>query len=138
MTDATPGPRRMVARVAPDEQLSEQLSVARLSAALGMQNLRANVYSLAEGAMSRHLHRTQEELYIVLHGTAMIDVEGVQHRVGPREAIAVPARSWRKLSNAGAGPLTFLCIAAPPAEDDAEIAPGEDAEEVRRLWGLRE
>jgi mannose-6-phosphate isomerase-like protein (cupin superfamily) len=127
-----------VVRIAPNEQLSVQLSVARLSAALGMEHLRANVYSLAEGAMSQHLHHTQEELYIVLEGTAMIDVEGARHRVGPREAIAVPARSWRKLSNAGAGPLTFLCIAAPPAEDDAEIAPGEDSEEVRRLWGLRE
>jgi mannose-6-phosphate isomerase-like protein (cupin superfamily) len=128
---------RTVVRIAPTEQLSEQLSVARLSAALDMENLRANVYSLAEGAMSRHLHRTQEELYIVLDGTAMIDVEGVQYRVGSREAIAVPARSWRKVANAGLGPLTFLCVAAPPADDDAEIAPAEDPEEVRRLWGLR-
>ena len=94
--------------------------------------IRIEVEELSEGSIY-----AGAQLYIVLHGTAMIDVEGVQHRVGPREAIAVPARSWRKLSNAGAGPLTFLCIAAPPAEDDAEIAPGEDPGEVRRLWGLR-
>ncbi len=137
MTEPTPDAGRTVVRIVPNEQLSEQLSVARLSTALGMENLRANVYSLAEGAMSRHLHRTQEELYIVLDGTAMIDVEGVQYRVGSREAIAVPARSWRKVANAGLGPLTFLCVAAPPADDDAEIASAEDPEEVRRLWGLR-
>ena len=138
MTDEAAGAVRKAVRIAPNERLSEQLSVARLSAALGIEHLRANVYSLAEGAMSQHLHRTQEELYIVLEGTAMIDVDGTKHKVGPREAIAVPARAWRKLSNAGLGPLTFLCIAAPPADDDAEIAPGEDATEVRRLWGLRE
>ncbi|MBN2204824.1 MAG: cupin domain-containing protein [Thermoleophilia bacterium] len=137
MTESTPDGGPAVVRIAPNEQLSEQLSVARLSTALGMENLRANVYALAEGAMSQHLHRTQEELYVVLDGTAMIDVDGAQHRVGPREAIAVPARSWRKVANAGLGPLTFLCVAAPPADDDAEIAPGEDPEEVRRLWGLR-
>lgn len=137
MTEPIRDTGRTVVRIAPTEQLSEQLSVARLSTALDMENLRANVYSLAEGAMSRHLHRTQEELYIVLDGTAMIDVDGVQYRVGSREAIAVPARSWRKVANAGLGPLTFLCVAAPPADDDAEIAPAEDPEEVRRLWGLR-
>lgn len=136
MTEASAGEQRKTVRIAPVEQVSEQLSVARLSAALGMDNLRANVYTLAEGAMSEHMHRSQEELYIVLDGTAMIDVDGAKHRVGPREAIAVPARAWRKVSNAGIGPLTFLCIAAPPADDDAEISPSEDPEEVRRLWGL--
>jgi mannose-6-phosphate isomerase-like protein (cupin superfamily) len=136
VTEGGAGDRRTVVRIAPVEQVSEQLSVARLSAALGMQNLRANVYSLAEGAMSEHMHRTQEELYIVLEGTAMIDVDGARHRVGPREAIAVPARAWRKLTNAGIGPLTFLCVAAPPADGDAEISAREDPEEVRRLWGL--
>jgi len=137
VTDDEAGAVRKAVRIAPTERVSEQLSVARLSAALGIEQLRANVYSLAEGAMSQHLHRTQEELYIVLDGTAIIEVDGTKHRVGPREALAVPARTWRKLSNAGLGPLTFLCIAAPPADDDAEIAPSEDPEEVRRLWGLR-
>jgi len=136
LTDAAAGSARKAVRIAPTERVSEQLSVARLSAALGIEHLRANVYSLAEGAMSQHLHRTQEELYIVLDGTAIIEVDGAKHRVGPREAIAVPARAWRKLSNAGLGPLTFLCVAAPPADDDAEVSPDEDPDDVRRLWGL--
>ena len=136
MTDEGGRAPRPVVRIAPTERVSEQLSVARLSAALGIEHLRANVYSLAEGAMSQHLHRTQEELYVVLEGTAMIEVDGANHKVGSREAISVPAGAWRKLSNAGLGPLTFLCIAAPPVEDDAEISPDEDPEQVRRLWGL--
>ncbi len=137
MTDAASDAAPRVVRIAPNEQLSVQLSVARLGAALGMEQLRANVYSLAEGSMSQHLHRRQEELYIVLDGTAMIDVEGGKHKVGPREAIAVPARTWRKVSNAGVGPLIFLCVAASAVDDDSEISPSEDPEAVRRLWGLR-
>jgi mannose-6-phosphate isomerase-like protein (cupin superfamily) len=136
VTEPGSGAAPKVVRVAPNEQLSVQLSVARLSAALGMKNLRANVYSLAEGSMSQHLHRRQEELYMVLDGTAMVDVEGVKHRVGPREAIAVPAQTWRTVENAGMGPLVFICVAAPAVDDDSEISPSEDPEAVRRLWGL--
>jgi mannose-6-phosphate isomerase-like protein (cupin superfamily) len=136
VTQAAEGDGPRVVRIAPTERLSLQLSVARLTDALGVEQLRANVFSLAEGSMSQHLHRVQEELYIVLEGTALIDVEGSKQRVGMREAIAVPARSWHKVENAGAGPLTFLCIAAPAIDGDAQISPAEDPETVRRLWGL--
>lgn len=111
-----------VVRAVPTETISEQLSVQRLSEALGTRNLRANVYTLAEGSMSKHAHREQEELYVVLDGTAMIDVDEQQFKVGEREALAVPARAWHRVANVGTGPLTFFVVAAPPAEDDAEIA----------------
>ncbi len=111
-----------VVRAVPTESISEKLSVSRLSEALGARNLRANVYTLAEGSMSRHLHHEQEELYLVLEGTAVVDVDERQFRVGERDAIAVPARAWHRVANAGQGPLTFFVVAAPPAENDAEIA----------------
>ena len=111
-----------VVRAVPTESVSEKLSVQRLSEALGVRNLRANVFTLAEGSMSRHLHHEQEELYLVLEGTALLDVDDRQFKVGEREAIGVPARAWHRVSNAGRGPLTFFVVAAPPAENDAEIA----------------
>jgi len=46
-----------VVSAAPTESISEKLSVQRLSKALGLHNLRANVFTLAEGALSRHVHR---------------------------------------------------------------------------------
>ena len=55
-----------VVRAVPTESLSEQLSVQRLSAPLGLHQMRANVFTLAEGSMSRHMHREQEEVYLVL------------------------------------------------------------------------
>ena len=71
-----------VVRAVPTETISEKLSVQRLSEALGVRHLRANVFTLAEGSMSRHMHREQEELYLVLDGRAMIDVDGEQLMVG--------------------------------------------------------
>jgi mannose-6-phosphate isomerase-like protein (cupin superfamily) len=111
-----------VVRAVPTETISEQLSVRRLSEALGVRQLRANVFTLAEGSMSRHMHREQEEVYLVLDGTAMIDVDGERLLVHEREALAVPARAWHKVANVGVGPLTFYVVAAPPADDDAEVA----------------
>ncbi len=113
-----------VVHAVPTESLSEKLSVQRLSDVLELSQMRANVYTLAEGSMLRHLHREQEEFYLVLDGTAMIDVDEARYKVGERDALAVPARAWHRVSNVGVGPLTFLVVAAPPTADDAEIATG--------------
>jgi mannose-6-phosphate isomerase-like protein (cupin superfamily) len=111
-----------VGRAVPTESISEKLGVQRLSEALGVRNLRANVFTLAEGSMSKHMHREQDEVHLVLDGTAMIDVDQEQFKVGEREALAVPARAWHWVANVGYGPLTFLVAAAPAVDDDAEIA----------------
>ena len=113
-----------VVHAAPTESLSEKLSVQRLSERLGLTQMRANVFTLAEGSMSRHLHREQEELYVVLDGTAMVDVDEQHVKLGERDALAVPARAWHRVSNVGVGPLTFVVVAAPPTADDAEIEAG--------------
>lgn len=110
-----------VVHAVPTEGLSEKLSVQRLGEKLGLTEMRANVFTLAEGSMSRHMHREQEELYVVLDGTALIDVEEEHHRLRERDAIVVPPRAWHRVTNVGVGPLTFLVVAAPPAADDAVI-----------------
>lgn len=113
-----------VVHAVPTEAVSEKLSVQRLSERLGLTQMRANVFTLAEGSMSRHLHREQEELYVVLDGTAMIDVDEEHHKLGERDALVVPSHAWHRVSNVGLGPLTFLVVAAPPTADDAEIEAG--------------
>jgi mannose-6-phosphate isomerase-like protein (cupin superfamily) len=112
-----------VVRVVPTMSLSEKLSVQRLSEGLALSEMRANVFTLAEGSMSRHLHREQEELYLVLEGTALVDVDDTKHQLRERDALAVPAKAWHRVTNVGVGPLTFLVVAAPPAQGDAELEP---------------
>ncbi len=110
-----------VVHAVPTEGLSEKLSVQRLGEKLGLTHMRANVFTLAEGSMSRHMHREQEELYVVLDGTAMIDVDEEHHKLGERDAIVVPPHAWHRVTNVGVGPLTLLVVAAPPTADDAVI-----------------
>ena len=113
-----------VVHAVPTENLSEKLSVQRIGDKLGLTQMRANVFTLAEGSMLRHLHREQEELYVVLDGTAMIDIDEAHHKLGERDAFVVPSGAWHRVSNVGVGPLTFVVVAAPPIADDAEIEAG--------------
>ena len=105
---------------APTEQVSDQISVKRLTDELGAENLRANVWTVAEGSMMKHVHREQEELYLVLDGTAEIAVDGTVYKLGERDALAVPAGAEHQLANVGRGPLSFFVVAAPNVTGDAE------------------
>lgn len=102
----------------PTEIVSEQVSVQRIGDQGGAEHLRANVWSLNEGSRVRHAHREQEELYLVLDGTAQMEVDGTFYRLGERDTIVVPAGVAHQLSNIGVGPLTYVAVAAPAIEDD--------------------
>jgi mannose-6-phosphate isomerase-like protein (cupin superfamily) len=58
------------------------------------------VYTLAarRGLQSRHLHHEQEEPYLALDGTAIVDVDDRQFKVDERDAIVVPTRAWHRVS----------------------------------------
>ena len=109
-----------IVHAAPTDQVTDTLSVKRLTDELGAENLRANVFTVAEGSMTRHVHREQEELYLVLDGTAEIAVDGAVYKLGERDALAVPAGAEHQLSNVGQGPLTFFVVASPNVAGDAE------------------
>lgn len=107
-----------VVRAVPTEVVSEQVSVQRVSDMGGAQNLRANVWTLNEGSQLRHAHREQEELYVVLEGTAQIEADGTLYKLGERDTVVVPAGMTHQLSNIGLGPLTYMAVASPAAADD--------------------
>ena len=109
-----------IVHAAPTDQVTDTLSVKRLTDELGAENLRANVFTVAEGSMTRHVHREQEELYLVLDGTAEIAVDDTVYKLGERDALAVPAGAEHQLSNVGRGPLTFFVVASPNVTGDAE------------------
>ena len=104
----------------PTQQVSEQLSKQPFTDELGLTQMRANVWTIAEGAMMKHAHREQEELYFVLDGVGQIEIDGEVVAIGERDAIVVPAGSTHQVSNTGIGPLTFLAIGSPNVAGDAE------------------
>lgn len=107
-----------VVHAVPTEVVSEQVSVQRIGDMGGAENLRANVWTVNEGSQLRHTHREQEELYLVLEGTAQIEAGGRLYKLGERDLVVVPAGMAHQLSNIGLGPLTYMAVAAPAVSDD--------------------
>jgi mannose-6-phosphate isomerase-like protein (cupin superfamily) len=76
------------------------------------------VQSLAEArldpgqATERHYHARTEEIYFLLEGEGEMDVDGNRRRVGPGDAVLIPAGAWHQIR--AASPLRFLCTCAPP------------------------
>jgi mannose-6-phosphate isomerase-like protein (cupin superfamily) len=63
-------------------------------------------------ATERHYHARTEEIYFLLDGEAEMEVDGERRRVGPGDAVLIPARAWHQIH--AAAPLRFLCCCAPP------------------------
>jgi mannose-6-phosphate isomerase-like protein (cupin superfamily) len=71
--------------------------------------------TLAPGqATRRHYHRGSEEIYFVVDGEGEMELDGGRRRVGPGDAIAIPAGAWHELRAEGDRPLRILCCCAPP------------------------
>jgi mannose-6-phosphate isomerase-like protein (cupin superfamily) len=74
--------------------------------------------SLAEASMKpgqateRHYHKNSEELYFLLEGTALMELDGASREVGPGDAILIPAGAWHQIT--AKTDLRFLCCCAPP------------------------
>ena len=105
-----------IVKAAPTDRVSAQVNLGRPTDELGAVNLRANVFTVAEGSMPKHVHDELEELYLALDGAA----ESSEYRLGPREALTVPPGAEHQLANVGRGPLTFFVVAAPNVTGDAE------------------
>ena len=74
--------------------------------------------SLAPGqATQRHFHARSEEIYLLLEGGGVMDVDGERAAVGPDDAILIPAGAWHQLS-AGERGARLLCCCVPPYSDD--------------------
>ena len=87
---------------------------------LGLTTAPVRSQSLAEATLEpgqqteRHYHAESEELYYVLSGAGEMEIDGDRARVGPGDAILIPAGSWHQITAAGGSALRFLCCCAPP------------------------
>ncbi len=85
---------------------------------LDLSNAPVANQSLAEAALpagaatDRHYHRLSEEFYYLLEGSGLMEIDGEVRRVGPGDAVLVPAGAWHQIRADEA--LRFLCCCAPP------------------------
>lgn len=85
---------------------------------LDLSNAPVKKQSLAEatlpkgGATERHYHKVSEELYYLLEGRGVMEIDGETREVGPGDAILIPAGTWHEIKATKA--MRFLCCCAPP------------------------
>jgi mannose-6-phosphate isomerase-like protein (cupin superfamily) len=76
-----------------------------------------------------HKHKSQEELYIVLSGSARVNIDGEVVELGALDAIRVDSEQMRGFEGGPEG-AEILAFGAPKAGD----SPGEDAEVTPNWW----
>ncbi len=101
-------------------RLREMLHPDRDTVALRYSLARAQ---LEAGQWSR-LHRLKaSEVYYILSGMGIMEIDGERQGVGPDDTIYIPPQAEQRIFSAGPEPLSFLCIVDPAwrAEDEAVL-----------------
>jgi quercetin dioxygenase-like cupin family protein len=108
---------------------SNQMGVLNtdLGRQLGAETLGARFWRLAPGqASTRHRHRTQTELYILLEGTGRIRVDGDVLTLAPHSALLVEPDAIRQPFNDTEADQLWLIVGAPvEAANTLEMTPDD-------------
>jgi uncharacterized cupin superfamily protein len=97
-----------------------------LSAALGLDQMRANVFRFRPGEkMEYHSHRRQEELLYILEGAGELVVNGERHPVSAGTVVRLDPAERRQIVNGSEGDLLWLAVGAPPVDNEWEVHPEE-------------
>jgi mannose-6-phosphate isomerase-like protein (cupin superfamily) len=82
-----------------------------------------------------HYHDTQDELYFVHSGTAVVEVDGETRTLGPGGLVHVESTTPRKISNPGDEELVLLVIGGKDGyvERDGHLVDESDLEVRQRL-----
>jgi uncharacterized cupin superfamily protein len=128
MADYTVVNLKEVEDQAPNFGLSPQLEARMARVALGLENSGVSYQRLAPNfrVPFGHKHRNQEEIYVLVGGSARIKLEDEVADLKPFDAVRVPKDTMRGFE-AGPEGAEFIAIGAP------NTGPG-DAEVVQGWW----
>lgn len=111
----------MAYRVLPADEAhwrpSNQMRVENtdLAKQLGAQTLGARYWRLRPGqASTKHRHRTQDELYVVLEGTGRIRIDDQVVTLPPLSSALVETEHVRQVFNDTDADVLWLVVGAPP------------------------
>jgi len=96
---------------------SNQMGVLNtdLAKQLGARQLGARLWRLRPGqASTKHRHRSQEELYVLLEGKGRVRVGDELLTLEPLSAVAIEPGTVRQLFNDTDGDQLWLVVGAPP------------------------
>ncbi len=66
------------------------------------------------GYVEVHVHEVAENLYYILRGKGIVELDGVKHLVEPHMLIHIPPGVHHGIFNTGIEDLVFLVVASPP------------------------
>ena len=66
-----------------------------------------------------HTHKVQEQIYHVLEGEGLMDIDGKKHVVRKHDVIYLPPGISHAIQNSGLTDLVFLVITSPVTDDGA-------------------
>jgi uncharacterized cupin superfamily protein len=96
---------------------SNQMSVLNtdLGRQLGASALGARLWRLAPGqASTKHRHRDQEELYVLLEGSGRVRIEREAVTLAPLDSLLIEPSSVRQIFNDTDADQLWLVVGAPP------------------------
>lgn len=76
---------------------------------------RISVYQ-PRGYVEPHRHRIQEQIYYILEGEAMMEIEGERSVVKPHDTIFLPPGVEHAIYNTGLTDLRFIVVTCPPED----------------------
>lgn len=83
------------------------------------QNISLAEASLKPGqAAEYHLHRTSLEIYYILEGEGLMEIDEERQKVTRDQAILIQPGSKHRITNTGDGQLRLLCFCYPPYSDE--------------------
>lgn len=84
----------------------------------GSQQLDYRISSYAPMAyVEVHVHKTQEQVYHILGGEGLMEIDGVKTVVRKNDVIFLAPGSWHGIENTGIEPLTFIVVSAPVTDE---------------------
>ena len=67
--------------------------------------------------VARHKHAVQEQVYHVLEGEGLMEIDGASHVVRKHDVIYLPPGVEHMISNTGLVDLVFLVVTSPVTDD---------------------
>lgn len=69
-----------------------------------------------KGFVEKHSHEIEEQIYYILEGEGLMELNGTTNIVRPGRTIFIPPKVDHALHNTGTKDLTFLVITSPPLQ----------------------
>jgi len=118
--------KRDVEDMAPRFDLSPGMESHFARTALGLEQSGVSYFKIAPDfrVPFGHVHRDQEELYVVIGGSATVRLDDDEVALGPLDAVRIPPGTKRGVQ-AGPDGLELIAFGAPNTDNkDADMLPG--------------